>query len=191
MKGFTLLALVLTITVLLVAPTAAANDTLCTGALAGEHDNVIVPDGATCNVTGAQIKGNVKVLAGGSLNVFAPTTVGGDIQADPGHRYVRLLGTGVVVMGDVEAKGSIGALDGGAAGYLAGTDIRGNFEWEENRIGLTATGGTIGGNVKAEKNFGGGDITGNTIGGNVECKENVPEMVEAGNTIGGEDKCPE
>lgn len=189
MKGFTLLALVLTITVLLVAPTAAANDTLCTGALAGEHDNVIVPEGATCNVDGAQIKGNIKVLAGGALLVIAATTVGGDIQADPGHLYVRLMGTGVVVMGDVELKGASGVAVVG--GYLTGTDIRGNFQWEENRIALVARGGIIGGNLKAEKNSGGGDITGNTIKGNVECKENAPELVEAGNTIGGEDKCPE
>ena len=107
MKRLTLLALVLSVPVLLVAPNAAANDTLCTGALAGAHDNVIVPDGATCTVAGAEIKGNIKVLAGGALDVFAPTTVGGDIQAKPGHQYVRIWGGAVVVMGDVEVKGSV------------------------------------------------------------------------------------
>ena len=129
------------------------------------------------------------MLAGGALNVLGPTTVGGDIQADPGHHYVRLLGMGVVVMGDVELKGATGA--GMVGGYLTGTDIRGNFQWEENRIGLVAKDGMIGGNLKAEKNSGGGDISENTIKGNVECKENTPELVEAGNTIGGADKCPE
>jgi hypothetical protein len=191
MKRLALLMAALTVPVLLVAPSATANDTLCTGALAGAHDNVIVPDGATCNIAGAQIKGNVKVLAGGSLDVFAPTTIGGSVQADPGHQYVRIWGGAVVVMGDVEVKGGTGAPDGGTAGYLAGTDIRGNFQWEENRIGLNADGGTIGGNVKAEKNAGGGFISGNTIRGNVECKENNPAIGEAGNTIGGDDKCPE
>jgi hypothetical protein len=62
----------------------------------------------------------------------------------------------------------------GGAGYLAGTVIRGNLTWEENRARLVATGGTIGGNLKAEKNIGGGSITGNAIRGNVECKENAP-----------------
>lgn len=168
------------------APGALAGDFVCTAGAGGALNNVVVPPGATCDMANADVKGNVKVF--GSLNVFAPTTIQGSIDAEPGHGFVRLFGGQILVRGNVQIKGSAA---GTAAGYLAGTQIRGNFQWEENTNLLDANGGTIGGNVKAEKNTGGGSITGNTIGENLECKENFPTIFEFGNAIGGEDKCTE
>lgn len=168
------------------APSALAGDFVCTGGASGPLDNVVVPPGATCNMSNANVEGNVKVF--GSLNVFAPTTIRGSIDGEPGHGFVRLFGGAILVHGNVQIKGSAAGI---GAGYLSGTQIRGNFQWEENTNSLVATGGTIGENVKAEKNTGGGSITGNTIGENLECKENFPAIVEFGNAIGGDNKCPE
>jgi hypothetical protein len=183
---FLVMATMCSAMMLVVAPKALAGDTVCVGALTGAHDNVVVPAGAVCTISAATIKGNVKVF--GSLNVFPPTTIGGSIDGEPGHGFVRLFGGLIVVVGNVQIKGSPSSE---AAGYLAGTQIGGDFQYEGNMGTLVATGGTIGGNAKAEKNRGGGAFTVNTIRGNLECKENVPPITEFGNVIGGNDKCPE
>jgi hypothetical protein len=165
---------------------AVANDTICDGLLAGVHDNVVVPAGAACEIAGARIKGSVKVF--GALDVLSPTTIRGNIEGEPGHRYVRLHGgESLVVFGNVTIKG---AVTGFEAGYLAGTQIRQNFQYEENDGFLVAWGGIIGGNLKSEKNVGGGGIFGNTVRGNLECQENVPPHAEAGNFVGGNTTCP-
>lgn len=168
------------------ASSALAGDFVCTAGASGALDNVVVPPGETCNMVGASVEGSVKVY--GALDVSPPTTIRGSIDGEPGHQYVLLHGGAILVGGDVQLKGSTAGTTGG---YLDGTQIRGDFQWEENAGVLTATGGTIRGNVKAEKNTGGGSITGNTIGGNLECKENFPLIVPSGNAIGGDLKCPE
>lgn len=185
---FALATLISVAAVLVSAPTAAAGDTVCMGPLFGAHDNVVVPAPFTCDVFGATIKGNVKVY--GSINVFGPATIGGSLDAEPGHGFVRIF-SGNTILGNVQVKGSTAGI---AAGFLGGNTIGGNFQWEENNNFLVAFGSTIGGNVKAEKNTGGGFIGGgNTIGGNVECKENTPPIGEGGNNVSGtdRDKCPE
>lgn len=178
----------LALTAVLIGPASArAGDTICVGVLAGSHDNLIVPAGATCNIADATIQGSVKVF--GALNVSSPTTIGGNIDGEPGHTFVRLFGGATLVVGgDVQLKkqGSVFS-----QGYLAGTQIRGDFQYEENVGFLVANGGQIGGDFKSEKNTGGGGIFGNTILGNLECKENTPEHEQAGNTVGGALKCPE
>jgi hypothetical protein len=163
-----------------------AGDFVCTTVAVGTFDNVIVPEGAICDMGPATVRGSVKVFGG--LNVVPPTTIRGSIDGEPGHDFVALLGGAIVVRGSVQLKGSPGAA---LSGYIAGIQIGGNFQYEENANGLVAQGAIIRGNLKAEKNTGGGTITGNTIRGNLECKENSPPMVEVGNTIGGDDKCPE
>jgi hypothetical protein len=172
----------------ILAGVAGAADTQCVGAISGPHDNVVVPRGATCVISNAQIKGSIKVY--GNLDMFAPrSTVGGNIDGEPGHGYVRLWSGSALVQGNVQIKGSTSGI---AAGFEPNQEIRGNFQWEENNNRLVAQASIIGGNVKAEKNTGGGFIgPGNNIGNNVECKENTPPIGEGGNIIGGDDKCPE
>ncbi len=164
--------------------TAIADDTMCTGVLSGRHDNVIVPAGVSCNIVMARIEGNVKVY--GDLDVEGPARILGNIQGEPGHGYVRLHGFGVVVHGNVQLKG--GAL---TSGFLSGTRIGEDFQYEENAGGLMADGGFIGGNLQMFKNTGSGSITDNRIRGNLQCKENEPAPVGGGNLVGGnkEDQC--
>lgn len=166
-----------------------ANDTICTGALTGSHDNVIVPAGATCDIDAASIKGNIKVY--GSLAIDG-SAVRGNLQAEPGHGYVRIGFAGaepVAIEGSVQIKGS--TLEGQKSGYGSGLEeVGGNFQFEENASTLVAVDASILGNFKAQANSGGGAIMDNVIGGNLECPDNDPEITESGNTVGGNDVCP-
>lgn len=177
---------ILMVLALVVASVAHAGDTVCVGALSGAHDNVTVPAGETCIISDAQIEGSVKVYGG--VDIYSPTTIKGSIDGESGNTGVRLWGgANLVVEGNVQINKSPGSPAG--SGYWAGTQIHGNFQYEENVGFLTAAGGLIGGNFKAEKNTGGGDIVGNTISQNLECKENTPALFQAGNVVGGALKC--
>jgi hypothetical protein len=88
---------------LVLAPAASANDTNCIGALTGFHDNVVVPEGATCTILNAQIKGSVKSLPGSTLILSGGTTVGGSIEADKPNN-TQIFGVGNVVRGNIQVK---------------------------------------------------------------------------------------
>lgn len=164
-------------------------DTYCTGALTGSHDNVIVPAGETCDIDAASIKGNIKVY--GSVTIDG-SAVRGNLQAEPGHGYVRIGFSGaepVAIEGSVQIKGS--TLEGQKSGYGSGlAEVAGNFQFEENASTLVAVDASILGNFKAQANSGGGSILNNVIGGNLECPDNDPEITESGNTVNGNDVCP-
>ncbi|MFN0105713.1 MAG: hypothetical protein ACKV2U_26955 [Bryobacteraceae bacterium] len=50
------------VTVCLLLPASLlAEDTQCTGTLKGSHDNVIVPQGAVCDLVNARLNGSVYV----------------------------------------------------------------------------------------------------------------------------------
>lgn len=159
---------------------AFADDTICADTfITGTHDNVIVPPGTICD-SSAQIMGNVKVFGG--YNAHPGTTVEGNIDGEPDHMYVRLLGADVVVRGNVQLKK---AGQSESSGYLAGTVIGGDFHWEDNANYLFALGGTIGGNLVVVKSSGGGEIFGNFIEGNLHCSENDPQPSSGDNNVGG------
>jgi hypothetical protein len=88
---------------LVLAPGASANDTICVVSLTGFHDNVLVPEGATCEISNAQIKGNVKALPGSTLIVRGGTTVGGSIDSDKAEN-TQIFGVGNVVRGNIQVK---------------------------------------------------------------------------------------
>src|SRR5687767_14578923 len=96
-------ALVAASAVLVLTPAASANDTNCVGSLTGLHDNVVVPEGATCTISAAQITGNVKSLPGSTLNITGATTIGGSIDADKPNN-TQIFGVGNVVRGNIQVK---------------------------------------------------------------------------------------
>ncbi len=197
MKKLTYLAVLVVVAAF--PSTAMADDTICANmSISGTHDNVIVPAGTFCTPGAAgatTITGSVKVY--GRYNARAGTTIHGNIDGEPGHVWVRLFGLGVVVHGNVQIKQGVNTRNAGSAGYLTGTRIDGDFQWEENSMRLLASGGIIGGDLKMEKsdsssrNLPIGRIFGNTIGGNLQCKENTPPPVGGGNSVTGnmEDQC--
>jgi hypothetical protein len=168
-----------------VAHPLTAADTTCTGTLTGEHENVIVPQGAACIIADADVTGNIKVESFGGLTITGATRIDGSIQSD-GSRYVRVRGSAVTIGGDLQIKKALEW-----SGYEPGTRIRGNVQYEENSGFLLAAGGVIRGNVQIFKNTGGGSVSGNTVRQNLQCKENFPAPVGSGNIAGGnkEDQC--
>jgi hypothetical protein len=103
--------------------------------------HVVVPAGTICS-SSAHIIGSVKVFGG--FNAFCGTTIEGNIDGEPGRRFVRLFVLGVVVRGNVQLMNADPAEP---SGYMAGTEIGGNFQWEANPNPLSAQGGTIGGDL--------------------------------------------
>jgi hypothetical protein len=71
-----------------------SNDTECVGTLPpGTYDNVVVPEGETCDISGSTVTGNITALSGSHLFANA-NTVGGNIQAD-GAATVQIIGGSV------------------------------------------------------------------------------------------------
>jgi hypothetical protein len=68
---------------LIAAPTAAANDFQCTTVVTlGTFDNVVVPQGAFCDISNSQVQGNIKALAGSRLWVSGGNRIGGSVEGD-------------------------------------------------------------------------------------------------------------
>ncbi len=145
-----------------VAPTASADERTCRGSLgASTLDNVRVPSGATCTMTGTVLKGTLKVERGGTLKATR-IRVNGNVQAE-GHRSVTL--TSSTVGGSVQLK------QGGAIS-LRSNRVKGDVQLFTNRTGTKT-------------------VSSNRIDGNLQCKENRPAPVGSGNVVGGnkEDQC--
>ena len=169
---------------------AQADDVVCDGdTIAGEtiDGNVIVT--GPCTLAGVTVKGNVEVEGGGSLQLFAPSEIDGNVQSD-GADFVLVFGNGVTIGGDLQIKNT----GPWGSGYVEGTVIDGNVQYEENTAPLVALGGAVGGDVQLFENSGGAFVGMNAIDGNLQCKENAPAPSPFGvNRVDGnkEDQCAE
>lgn len=162
-----------------------ADDTLCTGVLTGSHENVEVPQGATCDLRNAWVDGNVKVNRNGAVTISGRTYIKGNVQSEEGGRYVRIAGPGVTIGGNVQIKHSWEA-----STIQSGVQIRGNLQYEENPGFLNVSDTFIRGDLQLFKNTGGSLLTDNTIRQNIQCKENWPAPEGSGNSAGEkEDQC--
>jgi hypothetical protein len=169
---------------LLVPSGLLADDTICTGLLTGSHDNVIVPQGATCDLRDAYLNGNVKVNRNGAITISGRTYINGNVQSEEGGRYVRIAGS-VTVGGNVQMKYAWEA-----SSIQSGTQIRGNLQYVENPGFLAVNEVFIRGDLQLFKNTGGAMLTNNTIRQNMQCKENSPAPQGSGNRAGDkEDQC--
>jgi hypothetical protein len=171
------------IAVFAVAAPAAA-DVSCTGPIGvtSIDDDVVVPAGAGCTLTGTQIDGNVLVGPGATLRVDG-ARIEGNIQDDDG-------GAGAVTISDAFVGGNV-QLEQGTSATVRGTTIDGDLQLESNRGSLRADGNDIGGNLQANQNTGGLTIMGNTIDGNLQCQTNAPAPTGGANVVRGsaEDQC--
>jgi len=91
---------------LLWAPVALADDTVCQGIL-GEVTvvNLIVPDGSTCTLNGTRVEGNIHVGTGATLGANG-VDVDGNIQAEGAQsvNVVALHGVRSFVGGNIQIK---------------------------------------------------------------------------------------
>jgi len=144
------------------APGASAEERTCRGSIgAVALDNVRVPTGATCTLTGTTLKGTLTVERGATLTATR-VRVNGNVQSE-GHRLVRVL--------DSQVGGSI-QLKQGSTLDLRRNAVKGDVQVFSNTTGTKT-------------------ISSNRIDGNLQCKSNTPAPVGSGNIVQGnkEDQC--
>ena len=168
MKLTTLLCLAVTTATAAAALTAAparAEERTCRGTLgATTVDNLRVPSGATCTLTGTKVKGTIKVQRGATLHASAIRVIG-NIQAENAARVKVVLS---------HIGGSIQIVQSRNASTLSKLDrntVKQDVQYFENR-----------GNIR---------LTRNRINGNLQCKANNPRPTGGGNIVGGnkQDQC--
>jgi hypothetical protein len=191
----------------------SGDDTQCIGAIAGPHDNVVVPPDMVCNMFGAQVKGSVKALSNSILRINSSTiqgnvegdkaflvwlqianTVGGNIQIKEGANAV-VCGT-TVPNGNIQLEKITQVAIVGAAAFdfgscvVGNTVTKGNVKLEENSTalaeGIVVRDNMIGGNLQVFKNKGPGSkvVQFNNVGQNLQCFENDPPFVGGPNVAG-------
>lgn len=151
-------ALALAASTLAVAAPAHADERTCRGSIgATSVDDLRVPRGATCTLTGTQVGGNVTVANGATL-VARRVDVEGNVQAE-GHAKVVVRRSAV--------DGSIQLVQGGAATLVAnrvGSDVQ-SFE---NRRAQTISDNRVDGNLQCKENRPAPTGSGNRVEGNKE-----------------------
>jgi hypothetical protein len=194
------LLFVVPVAVLLATPSAAwADATICTGVLVGVHDSVIVPPGATCIMTAATVRHNVRALENSRLEI-SNSTIGGNLDGD-GADSVKATASTV--------RGNIQIMKGGPALPPPGIDSavflqflnlpsgnihikmmtgrvqvvdnelpRGHIKIEDNDITdfLEVGRNQVGQHLQAFRNTGGGSkfVWQNMVGDKISCKDNAP-----------------
>jgi hypothetical protein len=160
---------------------AHAEETDCRGTIGAEtHDNIRVPEGASCTLLGTVVQGNIVVETDATLRASEVSVIG-NVQAE---------GARVVGVRHSSVGGSIQVVQGESAAVVR-TRIRHDILYDENSGPLTARRNVIGGNLQAFQNTGGVSIVRNMIDGNLQCKANVPPPTGGGNVVQGskEDQC--
>jgi hypothetical protein len=176
--------LVLAASLLLAAAPAAvlAEERTCRSSLGSiTVDNLRVPDGATCTLTGTKVKGTIKVERRAILRAFGVRVIG-NIQGENSQR--------VAVRNGSRVGGSIQVVQ---SRYVTILDsrINGDILVDENTRRNNIRRNVVGGNVQAFQNTGGVEIYRNRIDGNLQCKANSPRPVGANNVVFGvkQDQC--
>jgi hypothetical protein len=189
----------------------------CRGTLEGlVVTDVTVPRGAECRLEEIRVRGEIHVLAGGTLESRG-VWVGGRILAE-GAREIRILEETLVEEGVVVRRGGIvlveastisGHLRVEGAGtrlmvlgsrvdgnlhtwdsdgaFVLDTRVAGDATLEENRGPVWLEGNELRGNVFLLGNLGGVDLRFNRIARRLHCQGNDPGPRKMENTVGGEE----
>jgi hypothetical protein len=176
-------ALAYTLPTLRTAPAGLAGNVVCTNWRVGAItvDNVEVPAGMACRLTGTIVRGSVQVAPGGILQA-AGVNVAGSVQGDQAA-HVQVTGTASRVAGNVE-------LEGGGSGTVTGAQIGGDVFVNGLTDVVLVRNTRVAGNLQFTDNLGGGEITGNRITGNLQCTGNLPAPLASNNTAAQiEDQC--
>ncbi len=155
----------------------------CDGRIGADSvdDDVTVPDGATCELLGTTVEGNVSIGHGARLYARG-VDVDGDIE---GERTALV---------ELSAESNVGGnvqLESGATAIVRDSHIDGDLSWEDQHGHLLAEHTSVSGNLEADGNTGGLSLSDNKIGGDLSCQENSPTPNGGGNTVSGdhEDQC--
>jgi hypothetical protein len=188
MRKLGLCVLATAITLGVCAAPAVADDARCVGSLPpGTYDNVVVPRGADCFLSGAIVRGNVKALRGAALfsNV---NRIAGNLEGDR-PRFVGSVGD--TIGGNVHVSGATGQpgfpFDTLSVNvFVCGAQVTdGNVAVKKSRNGTVVVGtqleecqgNIVAGNIKVEDNFIPPNeflaVGRNTVGGNVQVFKNT------------------
>lgn len=174
--------LLLTISLLCTGATAAlADEYRCTGSVGSRTlDNVKVPDGRTCRLTGTVVKGTISVGSTSTL-IADDVRVVGNVQGENAER---------IEVRDSRVGGSVQIVQGRAA-EVRRNSIGGDILFDDQRRALVANRNEVGGNIQAFANTGGVELRRNRVDGNLQCKANDPRPVGGSNSVEGskEDQC--
>jgi phage FluMu protein gp41 len=177
-----LMAAAMMASVLMLGPSASAEETVCRGTIGGRTvDNLRVPQGETCHLNGTRVEGTVKVGRNATL-IARDIRVIGNVQGENSRK--------VVVKAGSRVNGDIQHVQGEAAQVLDSV-IGGDLLFDENDGFLAARRNRIGEDLQAFQNTAGVAIAQNRIQGNLQCKQNHPPPTGGGNVVHGnkEDQC--
>lgn len=143
-------------------------------------DNVVVPAGATCRLSGTHLNGSLEVGQGAQLDARG-VIAAGNLVAE---------GAAAVMLGGASrVAGSVQIKQGGAASVL-GAQIGGDLQLDAMSGAVVASANRVGGNLQATGNLGGTTVIDNRVVGNLQCKENLPAPVVRNNLAASiEDQC--
>jgi len=156
---------------------AHAEDVECRGTLGAiaVKGTVLVPDDATCELTGTQIDGSIVVKSRATLLANGVNATGSLAGEGPLTVDVR--------RSTIGNNTSVKKSEPGGRIVFDGNSITGDIQLADNRGPITVNGNpTVGGSIQAEKNTGGLTITGNVIGNALQCQQNNPAPAGSGNS---------
>jgi hypothetical protein len=162
MRRGAVLACVVTAATAVIPTSASAEETTCRGKLgAVTVDNLRVPEGGRCILTGTRVQGTIKVERSATLGARGVKVIG-NVQGENARRVNVLRGSRI--------GGSIQVVQGGAAKVL------------DSRVKA---------DIQMFENNGGVRVARNRVNGNLQCKENSPAPTGGGNIVQGnkEDQC--
>jgi hypothetical protein len=185
MKGYTMPAMLLCLAAAIAGKPGLtqADDVSCPpnlGAVTIDGDVLVA---APCRLDGTQVKGNVKLYAGGSLVARNGVRIEGSIQAERSD-FVDVADS--FVNGNIQLDDLVGDRS-----VLARNSVGGSIQLKGNRSRLDVQSNRVNADVQAFSNTGGVEITDNTIDGNLQCKDNNPAPTGGNNRVQGnkEDQC--
>lgn len=181
----TLLATVAAAVVCILAPTADAATTQCTGVMTGiVGGNLVVPSGADCTLAGAHVEGNVVIESAATLHAISAgpirTTIDGSVL---GYRVGSVL-----LQDETQVGGSFLVL--GASSGVTGFDINvriGGYATIVRNEGYTFVDSAIvARSLFVEGATGGVEVEWNHVGGSEDVSWNAPDMLSVyGNQVAG------
>jgi hypothetical protein len=150
----------------------------CTGRVGSVSvdGDVTVPAGATCELVGTVVEGNVSVGPAARL-IARGVDVDGDIE---GERTAA-----VEITDDANVGGNL-QLESGGTALVTGSHVDGDVSWEEQHAALRARGNTVSGNLELDGSTGGVTVTDNKVGGDLICEDNTPAPRGGHNTVSGD-----
>ncbi|KNZ31435.1 MAG: hypothetical protein AD742_15530 [Methylibium sp. NZG] len=178
------LALAYTLPPLTAAPAGLTGNVSCANLRIGAVtvDNVEVPAGMACRLTGTNVRGSVQVAPGGILLAGGAVQVAGSVQGDQAA-HVQVTGVNSRIAGNYE-------LEGGGSATLTGVQVGGNVFVNGLTDAVSLKNTRVAGGMQFTDNLGGGEISGNRITGNLQCTGNLPAPIAANNTAASiEDQC--